>query len=153
MTPVLHRSATCWLVTPLLVLGASLAGAADATFAPKAAVDSVKGAEIYNQICQGCHMPQGLGAVGAGHYPKLAGDAALSSWQYVAMTVLGGRNGMPPFGVPADGQMEVFAAYLSDQQIADVVNYVRGHFGNKYKEKVTASQIAALPHPGAVAAR
>jgi mono/diheme cytochrome c family protein len=41
------------------------------------------------------------------------------------------------------------AAYLSDQQIADVVNYVRGHFGNKYKDKVTASQIAGLPHPGA----
>jgi hypothetical protein len=31
-----------------------------------------------------------------------------------------------------------------------VVNYVRGHFGNKYKDKVTVSQIAGLPHPGAV---
>jgi len=32
-------------------------------------------------------MPQGVGA-GAGHYPKLASDPALASWQYVAMTVL-----------------------------------------------------------------
>jgi hypothetical protein len=29
-----------------------------------------------------------------------------------------------------------------------VINYVRSHFGNKYKDKVTASQIAKLPHPG-----
>jgi mono/diheme cytochrome c family protein len=142
-----------WLLTVPLVFAAAIACAADAAFAPKAAVDSAKGAEVYGHVCQGCHMPQGVGAVGAGHYPKLAGDLALASWQYVAMTVVGGRNGMPPFGLPVDGQMDVFAAaYLSDEQIADVVNYVRGHFGNKYKDKVTASQIASLPHPGAVAA-
>ena len=139
-----------WLVALLFAFAAAIACAADAAFTPKAAVDSAKGAELYGHICQGCHMPQGVGAVGAGHYPKLAGDPALASWQYVAMTVVGGRNGMPPFGVPADGQMEIFAAYLSDEQIADVVNYVRGHFGNKYKDKVTATQIASLPHPGAV---
>ena len=39
-------------------------------------------------------------------------------------------------------------AGLSDEKIAEVVNYVRSHFGNKYKDKVTASQIAKLPHPG-----
>ena len=141
-----------WLVALLFAFAAAIACAADAAFAPKAAVDSAKGAEVYGHVCQGCHMPQGAGAVGAGHYPKLAGDPALASWQYVALTVVGGRNGMPPFGVPVDGQMEIFAAYLSDEQIADVVNYVRAHFGNKYKDKVTASQIASLPHPGAVAA-
>lgn len=141
------------LVTLLLAFAAAIACAADAAFAPKAAVDTAKGAEVYGHVCQGCHMPQGAGAIGAGHYPKLAGDPALASWQYVALTVVGGRNGMPPFGVPVDGQMDAFAAaYLSDEQIADVVNYVRGHFGNKYKDKVTATQIASLPHPGAVAA-
>ena len=35
-------------------------------------------------------MPEAQGAVGAGHYPKLAGDVALVSWQYVALTVLNG---------------------------------------------------------------
>ena len=39
--------------------------------------------------------------------------------------------------------------HLSDAQIADVVNYVRSHFGNTYKPQVTAKQIAALPHPAA----
>ncbi len=141
-----------WAITLLLASVATVAWAADAAFTPKATVDNAKGAEIYGQICQGCHMPQGAGAAGAGHYPKLAGDPALASWQYVAMMVVGGRNGMPPFGVPADGQMDGFgAAYLSDEQIADVINYVRGSFGNKYKDKVTAAQIAKIPHPGAPA--
>jgi len=38
---------------------------------------------------------------------------------------------------------------LSDAQIADVVNYVRSHFGNGYKAEVTAQQVSALPHPAA----
>ena len=39
--------------------------------------------------------------------------------------------------------------HLTDAQIADVVNYVRSHFENKYKTNVTAGQVAALPHPAA----
>ena len=92
-------------------------------------------------------MPQGQGASGAGHYPKLAGDPGLASWQFVAVTVLGGRNGMPAFGLPADGQTDRFAVQLNDQQVADVVNYVRTHFGNHYKDKATAVAVAKLPHP------
>jgi hypothetical protein len=30
-----------------------------------------------------------------------------------------------------------------------VVNYVRSHFGNKWKGNVTADKVAALPHPAA----
>ncbi|MGC1523961.1 MAG: cytochrome c [Steroidobacteraceae bacterium] len=108
--------------------------------------DSAGGAQTYTHICQGCHMAEGQGAVGAGHYPKLAGDPALVSWQYVALTVLNGKNGMPSFGAPAD-QSFFGAPHLSDAQIADVVNYVRSHFGNRWKDKATAAQVAALPHP------
>ena len=59
------------------------------------------GAEIYVHLRQGCHMPQGQGAAGAGHYPSLArsGDLAGRLGQLVAATVvLNGRNGMPAFG-------------------------------------------------------
>jgi mono/diheme cytochrome c family protein len=104
------------------------------------------GAQIYAHICQGCHMPQGQGAVGAGHYPKLAGNPALVSWQYAVLTVLNGKNGMPAFGLSED-QLMFGAAHLSDAQIADVINYVRSHFGNHWKSTVTAEQVAALPHP------
>lgn len=110
------------------------------------------GAEVYGHVCQGCHMPAGQGAIGAGHYPKLAGDRALVSWQYVALTVLNGKKGMPAFGLPGIAlEQEFFTAHLTDAQVCDVVNYVRSHFGNKWKGTVTVEQIGALPHPGIAA--
>ena len=117
-------------------------------FTSRAAIGSLNGEEIYQHICQGCHMPSGLGAVGAGAYPKLAANKKFVSWEFVATTVINGRNGMPPFGQPAN-QEQSRATHLTDAQIADVVNYVRSHFENTYKSTVTAKQVAALPHPAA----
>ena len=93
-------------------------------------------------------MPGGQGAVGAGHYPKLAGDPALVAWEYVAITVLNGKHGMPAFGLPQNQVMETRSVHLSDAQVADVVNYVRNNFGNNFKSKVNAQQVAKMPHPG-----
>ncbi len=136
------------LISSALIGIAAAAAADDSAFTSGTSLESVGGPAIYAHICQGCHMPGGTGAIGAGKYPKLAGDPALVSWEYVALTVLNGKNGMPPFGLPADQVMETRAAHLSDAQIADVVNYVRSNFGNHYKNKATAKQVAALPHPG-----
>jgi mono/diheme cytochrome c family protein len=136
----------------LALLAASVATGAfadDASVTSTAGFGSVGGAEIYGHICQGCHMPGAQGAAGAGHYPKLAGDPALVSWQYVALTVLHGKNGMPAFGLQPTGElMDFLLVQLSDAQVAAVVNYVRSNFGNHYKGSITAAQVAALPHPG-----
>jgi hypothetical protein len=32
-----------------------------------------------------------------------------------------------------------------------VVNYVRSHFGNNFRERVSASDVAKLSHPGSAA--
>lgn len=130
-----------------LALAAGLSARADDSGTIKhTGTDAAGGAEIYTHICQGCHMSQGEGAVGAGHYPKLSGNPALVSWQYVALTVLNGKNGMPAFG--AIGDQSFFGApHLNDAQIAAVVNYVRSHFGNHWKDEATSAQVAALPHP------
>jgi mono/diheme cytochrome c family protein len=93
-------------------------------------------------------MAGGQGAIGAGAYPKLAANKKFVSWEFVAQTVINGRSGMPPFGVPANREGSS-RAHLTDAQIADVVNYVRSHFQNTYKSTVTAKQVAALPHPAA----
>jgi mono/diheme cytochrome c family protein len=138
----------CVAAVLLTVAVGAPASADDSSFTSTAGLSSVGGAEIYTHICQGCHMAQAQGAVGAGHYPKLAGDPALVSWQYVALTVLHGKNGMPAFGLPADQVMETRSVHLSDAQVADVVNYVRSNFGNHRKDNITAKQVAALPHPG-----
>ncbi|MEW9623409.1 c-type cytochrome [Rhodanobacter geophilus] len=35
------------------------------------------GQQIFEHICQACHMPDARGASGAGRFPALAGDARL----------------------------------------------------------------------------
>ena len=47
--------------------------------------------------------------------------------------VLAGRRAMPPLG-----------GSLSDEQIAEVVNYVRSHFNNRYADAITAEEVARL---------
>ncbi|MGH8317314.1 MAG: c-type cytochrome [Steroidobacteraceae bacterium] len=99
------------------------------------------GAALYHDICQGCHMPDAKGACGAGCYPALAGDPALIVPDFAVTTVVNGREGMPAFG-----------RMLTDRQIADVINYIRTHFGNHYPAAVTPAQVKAARH-GAGATR
>ena len=91
------------------------------------------GATLFRAICQGCHMADAKGAVGAGYYPALAGNKKLASATYPALVVLKGRHGMPAFG-----------DYLSDAQVVEVVNYVRSHFGNQYPDALTQAEVAKL---------
>ena len=143
-----NRATLRRLFSALFAVGiAASAGADDSSFAAVATLNNVSGEDIYNQVCQGCHMSHGEGAVGAGHYPKLAGDPALASWRYVALTVLQGRNNMPAFSAPSQLVWDGPTLHLSDAQIADVVNYVRSHFGNSYRQRISADDVASLAHP------
>lgn len=100
---------------------------------PQAAFAEASGETVYAAICQGCHMPHGEGALGAGEYPALAGNPKLAAAPYVAMMVLDGRGGMPGF-----------SHMLTDQQVAEVVQYVRTHFGNDYPDRISSQDVQAL---------
>ena len=84
-------AAALWLIC------APHSGAVGTGMYDKSKLLTVKGAEIYTQICQGCHMPDGRGAAAAGHYPALAGNSALKSAHYMAQTIIEGRRNMPSF--------------------------------------------------------
>ncbi len=92
------------------------------------------GEAVYNAVCAGCHMPDGEGAVGAGMYPALAGNEQLEFASYPIYVVVHGQKAMPPIG-----------GILDDQQVADVVNYIRSSFGNDFVEaagEATAEEVA-----------
>jgi mono/diheme cytochrome c family protein len=112
-------------------------------------VSLANGQEIYAHICQGCHMPEGGGAVGAGHYPALAKNRNLASRQFMALTLLMGRRNMPAFGARHTLTFIGRPAVLTDGQIAAVINYVRTHFGNHYTDAITAAEVAAFDPPAA----
>ena len=103
------------------------AAAASGTF------DGPTGEDTFMRVCAACHMPDGKGAEGAGQYPALAANPRLSSGAYPVYVVMNGMNGMPPLG-----------ELMTDEQVADVVNYVRTHFGNDYRDAVKAADVSAL---------
>ncbi len=105
------------------------------------------GAKLYAQNCAGCHQAQGQGVPGA--FPPLAKNPELFNDDYPALVVLFGLQGpievngqkinsaMPPFG------------HLSDAEIAAIVNYVRGVWGNdklapKDLKPLTPEKVAEL---------
>ena len=90
------------------------------------------GEALYAHVCAGCHQPDAKGAVGAASYPALAEDKNLASAEYVETLLFNGRKAMPPLG-----------RMMSDQQAADVINYVRTHFGNAYRDAVSAADVEA----------
>lgn len=91
------------------------------------------GAALYARVCAACHQPDGKGAVGAAAYPALAGDNNLASAAYAESVLLNGLRGMPPLG-----------RLMSDEQVADVINYVRSHFGNSYDDALSAADVHAV---------
>lgn len=115
----------------LLLLASAAAPALCDTADQRSGAFALEGGEaIYQGVCQGCHMADAKGADGAGRYPALAGNAHLASAGYVIHVVLKGQKGMPALG-----------GNFTDQQVADVVNYVRSHFGNRYGGAVTPADV------------
>ena len=92
-----------------------------------------EGQNLYQTTCQACHMEDGKGAEGAGHYPPLAGNAKLVSKYYILSVLLTGYHGMPRFGDQMD-----------DDQIAAVSNYVRRNLGNAYTDTITPADVREL---------
>lgn len=93
------------------------------------------GDELYLAACASCHMQDGRGARGAGVYPALAGNTKMQTPEYPTTLILRGAGGMPGF------QDE-----LTDQQVADIVNYVRQDLNN-YPDAVNAPFVRPLRRP------
>jgi mono/diheme cytochrome c family protein len=94
------------------------------------------GEEVYRMVCQACHMAGAVGAVGAGTFPALASNPRLAAPGYGIYIVENGRGGMPGF-----------KGVLTPAQTADVLTYLRSHFGNSYSPPVTAADIEAGRRP------
>ena len=126
-------------------VGAPHAGAADPSSAggtgilsPGRMFSEQTGESLYANVCQGCHMSDGRGAVGAGSYPSLANDPNLEMAAYPVHVVVDGLRGMPAVGQA-----------MTDDQVIAVVGYVRTHFGNHGAAPVTADEVRAARQEGA----
>ncbi|MCX7356412.1 MAG: c-type cytochrome [Alphaproteobacteria bacterium] len=112
------------------------------------------GQTLYLQNCAQCHQDNGRGI--AGSIPNLAGNAAITAARPndVVVAVLVGLKGTGNYGA-----MPSFAGALSDQNVADVANYIRASWANKAPTDATPALVSTLrsqsklPADGTEAAR
>lgn len=96
------------------------------------------GKMVYNQNCAACHQADGSGLKGA--FPPLAkADYLMKDKARAIKTVIEGLEGKVTVnGVDYNGVMPALG--LDDEDVANVLSYVRNSFGNK-SDEVTTSEV------------
>ena len=87
-----------------------------------------RGKTIFDSQCASCHMEDGNGLEGV--FPTLVkSDYFTDKNRLVKVVTTGLRGPIVVNGVNYDGEMP--ANVLTDEQVSDVLNYVRNSWGNK----------------------
>jgi mono/diheme cytochrome c family protein len=117
------------------------AGAPEPKVTPPSRAQMAEGKKLYDGACIACHEDDGSGAPRI--YPPLPGNANLQSADALSTLriILDGAETATTPRAPNKGSMPGYAAKMTDQQIADVTNYIRNSWGNA-APLVTADQVA-----------
>jgi mono/diheme cytochrome c family protein len=101
-----------------------------------------RGKQVYLEQCLACHQADALGVQGM-NPPLVKTKYILGDKPTLVKIVLNGMTG--DLDINGDTYHNVMAPHsdLSDQQIADVLTYVRNSFGNK-ASAVTPAQVKAI---------
>jgi nitrite reductase (NO-forming) len=116
--------------------------AAQAPTAVPMKTSGAAGQSVYQTYCIGCHQAEGQGMPGT--FPPLAkSDYLMADTSRTIETVLNGRSGpLEVNGQQYDGTMPPMG-HLKDEDIADVLTYIRSSWGNA-GDPVTAADVAAV---------
>lgn len=100
------------------------------------------GQTLYQTYCAGCHQAEGQGLPGT--FPPLAkSDYLMADTSRAIETVLNGRSGpLEVNGQKYDGTMPPMG-HLKDEDIADILSYVRSSWGNTGSQ-ISATEVAAV---------
>lgn len=104
---------------------------------------STPGAQIYYEYCSNCHVTNGNGYYP--YQPALAGNPGVldpDPSSLINMTLNGSLRLNTSAG-PATTDMPYFRLLLNDQQIAEVLSYVRSAWGNS-ASSISADQISEI---------
>lgn len=106
---------------------------------------AVGGAKVYATYCMSCHQLDGKGD--GNRFPPLAG----SEWVVTGRNLRDKENLIKVVLKGLEGQIEVLGkpysntmpahSYLSDEDVAKVLTYIRNNFGNK-APAISASDVA-----------
>ena len=101
-----------------------------------------RGGLVYTDFCMQCHLANGKGVPGA--FPPLAGSDWLKDkrTESIHSVKFGQQGEIEVNGVKYNGVMVPMG--LSDEEIADVMNYVMNSWGNTQEKIVTPEEVAAV---------
>jgi len=104
---------------------------------------SKSGALLYLDNCAACHRPDGLGYKRV--FPQLAGNPVVMAPEAISLATIVLEGSLTPRtgATPAQFAMPPFAWRLNDQEVADVVNFIRSSWGNR-SAPITAADVAKL---------
>jgi mono/diheme cytochrome c family protein len=135
-----------------LVLACNNSNKNNAVLAPILAAKEIKqtpleksmarGAVVYTNFCSQCHRPNGKGV--AKNFPPLAGSNWLTNKRIESIKSVkyGLKGEITVNGVPYNGVMSPLG--LSDEEVADVLNYSMNSWGNSQKKMVTVKEVKTV---------
>ena len=108
-----------------------------------AVADGSAGEKLYNQQCATCHL-----ADGKGHAPYIAplvGNPVVHDTDPTSLVniVLNGSARVVVAGMPDAYCMPQFRVLMKDEEVAQVVNYIRSSWGNR-AAAITGDQVAKI---------
>lgn len=107
----------------------------------KSAVN-LAGKGVYTTYCLACHQTDGSGVPGT--YPPLKkSDVVNGDKDHVIHILLNGLSGEIVVNGKTYNSIMPTQSYLTDQQIADVLSYIRSDFGNN-SEAITPDEVAKV---------
>ena len=102
-----------------------------------------RGQQVYLASCMSCHMENGEGVEGA-FPPLVKTEYVTGDPETLIKIILHGQTGeikvngnIYNMDMPAQG-------HLSDEEVADVANYIRNSWGNQSKKTVSPQEVKAL---------
>ncbi len=112
--------------------------------APVSKVVMDRGKKVYDMVCIACHQADGAGMPPM-NPPLIKTKWVLGSKKELVKIVLKGLKGgeIEIDGDTFNNPMPPLETTLNDQQIADVLTYVRNNFGNK-ASAVTVAEVKAV---------
>lgn len=106
--------------------------------------ESIKrGKEAYSLYCQNCHMEDGKGTPEI-NPPVAKADYLKKPAKTLIAIILNGQSGEVVVNGKKYNTDMPAQEYLTDVQIADVLNYVRNSWGNKIPGTITPAMVKAL---------
>ena len=100
------------------------------------------GKKVYDSACLACHMRNGSGVPGM-HPPITESEFVNGDPDTLIRIILEGLKGEMEIQGEVYNSVMPPQAHLTDQQIADVLTFVRGSFGNN-SGPITSEQVAQI---------